>query len=98
MSILREASRLASMASLPLTLIAGGSEASIPDGAKLPAATADTPQARNCPIAILQRLPDLATVLDVDALRRALAAELAQAPASGPMLFSIRFMPDGQRE
>jgi TonB family protein len=99
MSILREAGRLAIVASIPLILIAGGSQASIPDGATLPAAATATPQARNCPIAILpERLPNLATVVDVDALRAALAPELAQAPESAPMLFSIRFMPDGQRE
>lgn len=99
MSILREAGRLAIMAAIPLARISDGTEASRPDSTTPVPAEAKAVQERTCPIATLpEALPAIGTVVDTDALHRALAAELAQAPASGRMLFSIRFKADGQRE
>src|SRR5687767_347373 len=56
-------------------------------------------QGRTCPAATApERLPDVSAVVDVEALRVALAPVLAEAPAAADMIFSIRFRADGQRE
>lgn len=56
-------------------------------------------QGRSCPVATAPaQLPDVAAVVDVEALRVALAPVLAEAPAAGDMLFSVRFKKDGQTE
>ena len=60
---------------------------------------ADPLQGRSCPVATAPaQLPDVSAVVDVEALRVALAPVLAEAPAAGDMLFSVRFKRDGQNE
>ena len=56
-------------------------------------------QGRRCQAATAPaRLPDVAAVVDVEALRVALAPVFAEAPAAGDMIFSVRFKKDGQSE
>ena len=56
-------------------------------------------QGRSCPPATAPaRLPDVAAVVDVEALRAALAPVFAETPAAGDMIFSVRFRKDGQSE
>ena len=56
-------------------------------------------QRRTCPVATVPaQLPAVPAVVDVVALRVALDSLLAEAPAVGDMVFSVRFKKDGEDE
>lgn len=99
MRILRDGGRLGSAALLASVLIASAGRASVPEGSAVLSSDSGPLQGRRCPKAsVPEQLPDLATVVDLEGLQRALAAELADSVPAGDMLFSIRFAREGQRE
>ncbi|MCR4342135.1 MAG: energy transducer TonB, partial [Gemmatimonadaceae bacterium] len=56
-------------------------------------------QQASCPLATAPRqLPEVAAIVDVDGLRRALTLDSAVARMPGEVVFSVRFASDGQRE
>lgn len=98
MQMLRETGRFAIAVTLATTVVAADGD-SVPEFSARLSADRESLQGRSCEISTFpEPLPDIATIVDEDTLRRAIAAELSGFPASGPMLFSIRFARDGRTE
>ena len=80
-------------------LLASSAGAAVSSGGAPSPSDTGRSQGRACPIATTPaRLPDIATLLDVDAFLLALAAEPIDTAAADRMVFSIRFSPNGERE